>query len=47
MSGIEWYLIAFLSGAIIGLFVGVTRTVSDIKKHPEKWEEHGVTKALE
>ena len=46
MPGIEWLLLVFLSGVLIGLFVGVTRTVSDIKKHPEKWEEFGVTKTL-
>ena len=46
MPGIEWLLLAFLSGVIIGLITGVLGAVSSIKKHPERWEEFGATKTL-
>ena len=36
------YLCFLLGGMILGLFVGIGRTVNDIKNHPEKWEQFGI-----
>ena len=36
------YLCFLLGGMLIGVFVGITRTVSHIKKYPEKWEQFGI-----
>lgn len=40
-------LIAFLCGMIIGIIIGVTRTVSTMEKEPERWLKSGIRVKLD
>lgn len=44
-EGLRLFLAGLLLGANIGVLIGILRTVSSIKKHPDKWEKYGVVSA--